>query len=282
MKNKNQIKLFNDYKIRADWDEEKEEWYFSVVDVVGVLSESKNPRRYWSDLKIKLKNEGSQLYENIVQLKMLSPDGKYYKTDVATTEQILRLIQSIPSSNAEPFKLWLANVGKEHLDEIADPQLAIERAISNYRKKGYSENWITQRLKTVEFRKELTAEWNRAGVKEGVEYAILTDEITKAWSGLTTKEYKQLKNIKKENLRDNMSDVELVLNMLAEVSTTQISKVENPEGFHESKIVAKRGGSVAHDARKSFEKQTGGSAITSRNAYEPELLDVQKSTKKKK
>jgi len=282
MKNKNQIRLFNDYKIRTDWDEDKEEWYFSVVDVVGVLSESNNPRRYWSDLKIKLKNEGSQLYENIVQLKMLSPDGKYYKTDVANTKQILRLIQSISSPNAEPFKLWLANVGKEHLDEIADPQLAIERAISNYRKKRYSENWITQRLKTVEFRKELTAEWNRAGVKEGVEYAILTDEITKVWSGMTTKEYKQLKNVKKENLRDNMSDVELVLNMLAEVSTTQISKTENPEGFHESKVVAKRGGSVAHDARKSFEKQTGVSAITSRNADEPELLDIQKSTKKKK
>ena len=282
MKNKNQIRLFNDYKIRTDWDEDKEEWYFSVVDVVGVLSESNNPRRYWSDLKTKLKNEGSQLYENIVRLKMLSPDGKYYKTDVANTKQILRLIQSISSPNAEPFKLWLANVGKEHLEEIADPQLAIERAISNYRKKGYSENWITQRLKTVEFRKELTAEWNRAGVKEGVEYAILTDEITKAWSGMTTKEYKQLKNVKKENLRDNMGDVELVLNMLAEVSTTQISKTENPEGFHESKVVAKRGGSVAHDARKSFEKQTGVSAITSRNADGHELLDIQKSTKKKK
>jgi hypothetical protein len=282
MENKNQIKLFNDYKIRTKWDENKEEWLFSVIDIVGVLSESKNPNRYWSDLKKKLTEESGQPYENIVRLKLKASDGKKRLTDTANTEEILRIIQSIPSPNAEPFKRWLAKIGKEHLDEIADPQLAIERAISNYREKGYSENWITQRLKTIEFRKELTAEWDRAGVKEGLEYAILTDEITKAWSGMTKKEYKQFKSVKKENLRDNMSDVELVLNMLAEVSTTQISKVENPEGFHESKKVATRGGSVANDARKSFEKQTGGFAITNRNADEPELLDIQKSAKKKK
>jgi prophage antirepressor-like protein len=274
MSNKNSIKLFKNREIRVVWDEDKEEWFFSVIDVVGVLSKSKNPNRYWSDLKIKLKKEGgSQSYENIVQLKMPSSDGKSYKTDVADTEQLLRIIQSIPSPNAEPFKLWLAKIGKERLDEIADPQIAIERAVSNYRKKGYSEEWITQRLKTIEFRKELTAEWNRAGVEEGLEYAILTDEITKAWSGMTTKEYKQFKSIKKENLRDNMSDVELVLNMLAEVSTTQISKSTNPEGFEESKKVSKKGGNVANVARKELEKESGESALTTNNAKNPKLLD---------
>jgi len=273
MSNKNTIKLFNDYKIRAVWDEKKEDWYFSVIDVVGVLSESKNPRNYWKVLKKRLKDEGSELVTNCNRLKMSAADGKMRLTDVADTKEILRIIQSIPSPNAEPFKIWLAKIGHERLDEIADPQIAIERAISNYRKKGYSEEWITQRLKTIEFRKELTAEWNRAGVEEGIEYAILTDEITKAWSGMTTNEYKTFKNIKKENLRDNMSDVELVLNMLAEVSTTQISKSTNPEGFEESKKVAKRGGNVANVAKKELEKESGESALTSNNAKNPKLLD---------
>ncbi|WP_224425183.1 BRO family protein [Methanobrevibacter sp. TMH8] len=221
MPNKNSIKLFEDREIRAVWDEDKEEWFFSVIDVVGVLSESKRPKKYWSDLKTKLKKEGSQASENIGRLKMHSSDGKMRLTDVADSEQILRIIQSIPSPNAEPFKRWLAEIGKERLDEIADPQLAIERAISNYRKKGYSEEWITQRLKTTEFRKDLTAEWNRSGVEEGLEYALLSDEISKAWSGMTTKEYKKFKDVRKENLRDNMSNIELVLNMLAEASTTE-------------------------------------------------------------
>lgn len=276
MTKENQIKLFNDNKIRTKWDEKKEEWLFSIIDVVGVLSESPHPRTYWSKLKTKLKNEGSELYQNWVQLKMPASDGKMRLTDVANTEQILRIIQSIPSPNAEPFKRWLAKIGKEHLDEIADPQLAIERAISNYRKKGYSEEWITQRLKTIEFRKELTAEWDRAGVEEGLEYAILTDEITKAWSGMTTNQYKQFKDIKKENLRDNMSDVELVLNMLAEVSTTQISKSTNPEGFEESKKIANEGGTVAGNARKDLETRTGESVLTRDNANNPKLLDKNK------
>ena len=273
MTKKNAIKIFNDYKIRTKWVDEEEEWYFSVIDVVGVLSESPHPRSYWSKLKTKLKNEGSELYRNLVQLKMPANDGKMRLTDVGDTKQILRLIQSIPSANAEPFKLWLAKIGHERLDEIADPQLAIERAISNYRKKGYSEEWITQRLKTIEFRKELTAEWNRSGVKEGLEYALLTDEISNAWSGMTTKEYKKFKNIKKENLRDNMSNIELVLNMLAEASTTEISKAENPDGFVESKSIAQRGGSIAGNARKDLEEETGKKVITKKNAKTPEQLD---------
>lgn len=233
MTEKNAIKLFENQKIRALWNEDEEDRYFSVIDVVGVLSESKNPRRYWSDLKRKLKLEGSQMYKKIVQLKMMSTDGKYYTTDAANTNQLLRIIQSVPSPKAEPFKLWLANVGKERLDEIADPELAMERAINTYRKKGYSEEWITQRIKALEIRKDLTAEWQRSGVEEGIEYAILTNEITKAWSGLDTKQYKKLKNLKKESLRDNMSNLELVLNMLAEASTTEISKNVNPDGFEE-------------------------------------------------
>ena len=273
MSSKNTIKLFNNYKIRTIWDEKKGDWYFSIIDVVGLLSESKDPRNYWKVLKKRLKDEGSELVTNCNRLKMPATDGKMRLTDVADTKEILRIIQSIPSPNAEPFKLWLAKIGHERLDEIADPQIAIERAISNYRKKGYSEEWITQRLKTIEFRKELTAEWNRAGVEEGIEYAMLTDEITKAWSGMTTNEYKTFKDIKKENLRDNMSDVELVLNMLAEVSTTQISRSTNPEGFEESKKVAKRGGNVANVAKKELEKESGESALTSNNAKNPKLLD---------
>ncbi len=273
MSNKNSIKLFNDNEIRAIWDEDKEEWFFSVIDVVGVLSESKNPSVYWRKLKQRLNEEGNETVTNCHALKMRARDGKMRLTDVADTEQILRIIQSIPSPNAEPFKRWLAKVGHERLNEIADPQLAIERAISNYRKKGYSEEWITQRLKTIEFRKELTAEWNRSGVEEGLEYSLLTDEISKAWSNMTTKEYKQFKNIKKENLRDNMSNIELVLNMLAEASTTEISKGVNPQGFDESKDVAQKGGNIAGDARKSLEKEVGRKVITKNNAKNPKLLD---------
>ena len=227
-------------------------------------------------MKIKLKKEsGIQVYENIVQLKMPSSDGKFYKTDVTNTKQILRIIQSISSPNAEPFKRWLAEIGKKHLDEIADPELIIDRAVKTYRAKGYSEKWINQRLKSIEIRKELTDEWKRSGVEEGIEYAILTDEITKAWAEMTTKEYKKFKNLKKESLRDNMSNLELVLNMLGEVSTTELSKIINPDGFCESETVAKRGGGVAKDAKDSFEKESGKSAITSKNAKKPELLDYE-------
>lgn len=264
---KNELKFFEDKKIRTAWNEEEEDWYFSVVDVISVLTDSENPRRYWSDLKRKIKSEGgNELYENIVQLKLMSSDGKSYKTDTANTKQLLRIIQSIPSPKAEPFKQWLAQVGSDRLNEIADPELAIQRAVDTYRRKGYSEAWINQRLKTIEMRKELTDEWNRAGVKDGVEYAILTNEISKAWSGMTAREYKTFKGLKKENLRDNMTNIELVLNMLAEVTTTEISKSENPKGFEQSKQIAKRGGTVAAQARKNFEEQTGQPAVTSDNA----------------
>ncbi len=241
--------LFEDKRIRTAWDEEKEEWFFSVVDVVAVLTDSENPRRYWSDLKRKLKAEGSdQLYENIVQLKMLSADGKRYATDVADTEQLLRIIQSIPSPKAEPFKLWLAQIGRERIEETIDPEQAIDRALETYLKKGYSPDWVHQRLLAIRIRNELTDEWQKRGVEKGREFAILTDEISRAWSGMTTRQYKKLKGLKKENLRDNMSDLELVLNMLAEASTRDISKKERPEGFDESRKVAHRGGSVARTA----------------------------------
>lgn len=269
---KNEIKLFNDKKIRTKWDSEIEDYYFSVIDVIAVLTESKNPRRYWSDLKRKVKKEGSQLYENIVQLEMKSKDGKYYKTDVANTKQLLRIIQSVPSPNAEPFKQWLAQVGKERLDEIASPEIAIERAINTYRKKGYSEEWITQRIRSIETRKELTAEWNRAGIKEGIEYAILTNDISKAWSGMTTQEYKKYKNLKKEDLRDNMTNLELILNMLAEATTTEISQVENPKGFEESRDVAKRGGNIAGNTRREIEETTGRKIVSKANAKDKKLL----------
>jgi len=260
------IKLFEEKTIRTHWDDEKEEWYFSVVDVIEVLTGSDNPRRYWSDLKRKLKAEGSQLYENIVQLKMQSSDGKYYSTDAASTEQLLRLIQSIPSPKAEPFKVWLARVGSDRIDETADPELAIDRALETYLKKGYSRNWVNQRLKSIEVRKELTDEWEKRGVKKGLDFAILTDEITQTWSGKTTKEYKQHKNLKKENLRDNMTNVELVLNMLAEVSTTDITREDEPETMNEHKSVARRGGSVAKAARLQYEEQTGKKAVSPLNA----------------
>ena len=273
MDEKYAIKLFEEYKIRTKWDPEIEDYYYSVIDVIAVLTESKNPRRYWSDLKRKLKKEGSQLYENIVQLKMKSTDDKFYKTDAANTKQLLRIVQSVPSPKAEPFKQWLAQMGKERLEEIADPEIAMQRAINTYREKGYSEEWITQRIRTIETRKELTAEWNRVGVNEGIEYSILTDDISKAWSGMSTKEYKQYKGLKKEGLRDNMTNLELILNMLAEASTTEISKVENPDGFEESRDVAKRGGNIAGNARQELEEVTGKSVISKKNSKNPELLD---------
>ena len=263
------IQLFEDKKIRTAWNETEEEWYFSVVDVIEVLTDSNEPRRYWSDLKRKLNKEGasSHLYENIVQLKMKShKDGKSYKTDVANTEQLLRIIQSIPSPKAEPFKMWLAEVGRDRIEETIDPELTIERALETYLKKGYSREWINQRLQAIQVRKELTDEWDTHGVKKGIEYAILTDEITKAWSGMTTRQYKNLKGLKKENLRDNMSTLELVLNMLAEATTTEISKEQDPQTFAENKNIAREGGEVAGNARKDIEKRTGRPVITSRNA----------------
>lgn len=262
------LKLYEDSRIRALWNEEEEEWYFSVVDVVAVLTESSNPRRYWSDLKRKLQEEGSQLYEKIVQLKMKSEDGKYYKTDVATTSQVLRIVQSVPSPKAEPFKLWLAQVGAERIEETVDPEQGIDRALETYLKKGYSPEWVNQRLQAISVRKELTDEWLERGMSKGSEFAILTDEISKAWSGMSTRQYKNHKGLTKENLRDNMSTLELVLNMLAEATTTELSKTEEPETFEENKRVAQRGGSVAGNARKDIEAQTGKPVITSKNAHD--------------
>jgi len=263
---KNKIKLFEEKQVRTVWDEENEKWWFSVVDVIAVLTDSDNPRRYWSDLKRKLKAEGSQLYENIVQLKMLSSDGKSYNTDVADTEQVLRLIQSIPSKKAEPFKLWLAKVGNERIDETIDPELSIDRAIQNYRRMGYSENWINQRVKSIEVRKALTDEWDKSGVQQGKEYAALTDLMSKTWSGMNTREYKQHKGLKKENLRDNMTNTELVLNMLAEVAATDISIVRQPSGFDESAAVAEEGAKASKAAREQIERSTGKTVVSRLNA----------------
>ena len=260
------LQKFEDQPIRTVWDEEGEEWYFSIVDVCQVLSSTDNPRRYWSDLKRKLKAEGSELYEKIVQLKMKASDGKQRLTDVATTEQILRIIQSIPSPKAEPFKLWLAQVGRERIEETIDPEQAIDRALETYFKKGYSPDWVHQRLLSIRVRKELTDEWQTHGVEQGREYAILTDEITRAWSGMNTRQYKRLKGLKKENLRDNMSTLELTLNMLAEATTTELTKTRNPQGLAENQSIARRGGRVAGDARKAIEKESGRSVITSENA----------------
>ena len=265
MKKLHKIAIFEGRKIRRHWDEEKELWYFSVVDIIQTLTGSTIHRRYWSDLKIKLNSEGSQLYEKIVQLKMESADGKYYLTDAADTETMLRLIQSVPSPNAEPLKLWLARVGYERLEEMADPELAINRALKTYLKKGYSPDWVNQRLKSIEIRKALTDEWEKRGAKEGLEFAILTDEISRAWSGLTTKEYKNLKSLKKESLRDNMTNLELVLNMLAETATTEISQNEQPDTFQQNKSIAKRGGGVAGVARKETEKEIGRSVVSKSN-----------------
>ena len=266
MKSSEAIKIFEDKKVRTLWDEDKQIWYISIVDVVEILTESPRPRKYWSDLKKKLEIEGSELSEKIGQLKMKSSDGKYYKTDVADTEQLFRLIQSIPSPKAEPFKLWLAKVAKERLDEMSDPELSIDRALKQYLELGYSQNWINQRLKSIEIRKDLTDEWQRVGVKQGSEFATLTDIITKTWADKTTKEYKILKGLKKENLRDNMTNTEPILNMLAEASTKDISEAINPSNFEESKLVAKQGGNVAKVARAELEAQTGKKVVTNKNA----------------
>ena len=266
MTKENAIKLIQDQRVRVHWDNDQEKWYFSIIDVIGVLTGSERPRKYWSDLKSKLKSEGSEVSEKIGQLKMKSPDGKKRMTDVADTEQLLRLIQSIPSPKAEPFKTWLAKVGYERIEETEDPELAFDRAMETYLKKGYSVNWINQRLKSIEVRKELTDEWNLHGIKKGIEYAILTDEITKAWSGMTTREYKDFKDLKKENLRDNMTNLELVFNMLAEASTTEISKEKQPKTLNENKQVARKGGKVANAARKQLEKTTRKKVISPLNA----------------
>lgn len=261
------IQLFEDKRIRTAWDEEKEEWFFSIVDVVGVLTDSPNPNNYWKVLKKRLKDEGNESVTNCNRLKLKSPkDGKRYLTDVADTEQLLRIIQSIPSPKAEPFKMWLSQVGRERIEETIDPELTIERALETYHRKGYSREWINQRLQTIQVRKELTDEWDARGVQQGIEYAILTDEISRAWSGMTTRQYKRLKGLKKENLRDNMSTLELVLNMLAEATTTEISKQKGPETFAENIEIARAGGKVAGDARKAVETQTGVPVITSQNA----------------
>jgi prophage antirepressor-like protein len=260
------IKLFEEKKVRTIWNEENEEWYFSVVDVVEVLTDSPRPRKYWNALKTKLKAEGSELSHILGQLKLQSEDGKMRLTDVANEEQLFRLIQSIPSPKAEPFKQWLAYVGKERLNQLQDPELSIEQAMLDYKRLGYSDNWINQRLKSIEIRKELTDEWKSRGVQEGVEFAVLTDIITKTWSNKTTKEYKSFKGLKKENLRDNMTNTELVLNMLAELSTKNISEASNPETFDEHAQVAVQGGEIARNARQELELKTGKSAISSLNA----------------
>ncbi|MFN8430732.1 MAG: Bro-N domain-containing protein [Spirosomataceae bacterium] len=266
MKKQNEIKVFEDKQVRSVWDAEQEKWYISVIDVIEVLTDSPRPRKYWNALKTKLKAEGSELSHKLGQLKMQSADGKFYLTDVADTEQLFRLIQSIPSPKAEPFKQWLAQVAAERLDEMQDPELSIDRALEQYMKLGYSENWINQRLKSIEIRKELTDEWKKRGLKEGVQFATLTDIITKAWSDKTTKEYKILKGLKKENLRDNMTNTELILSMLAEASTKDISAATNPKDFEESKKVAKQGGNVAKVARKELEAKTGKNVVSSLNA----------------
>lgn len=266
MKKTHSIVLFNQKQIRRFYDEEKELWYFSIIDIVEILTDSSIPRRYWSDLKGRLKNEGSEVYEKIVQLKMTAPDGKQRETDCFSTEDLLRVIQSIPSPKAEPFKLWLAKVGYERIEETEDPELAFDRAMKTYLQKGYSKEWVNQRLKSIEVRKELTDEWQERGMKEGLEYAILTNEITKAWAERTVKDYKKLKGLKKENLRDNMTNLELVLNMLAEVSTAEISKKKKPKGLENNKQIAKEGGFAAKKARLEIEKQTGESVITSKSS----------------
>ena len=279
MKKSNSIVLFNQKQVRRFYDEEKEAWYFSIIDVVEILTDSSMPRRYWSDLKSKLKNEGSEVYEKIVQLKMVAPDGKERKTDCFSTKNLLRVIQSVSSPKAEPFKLWLAKVGYERIEETEDPERAFDRAIKTYLKKGYSKEWINQRLKSIEVRKELTDEWQERGMQEGLEYAILTDEITRAWADRSVKNYKKLKGLKKENLRDNMTNLELVLTMLAEASTTEISKKKKPKGLENNKQVARKGGFAAKKARLEIEKQTGESIISTKSSnmlrtkHKPNLPD---------
>jgi len=277
------IKIFEDKKIRTQWDAEKEEWYFSVVDVVNILTDNNNyqlARNYWKVLKNRLNKEGSELVTKCNRLKLVAEDGKLRETDVLDTKGILRLVQSIPSKKAEPFKMWLAQVGSERLDEIADPEKAIRRGADFYRAKGYSEGWINQRLQTIEMRKKLTDEWQEHGITKEKDYAILTNEMTKAWSGMTVQEYKKLKDLKKENLRDNMTDIELVLNMLAEVTTTALSQKEQPETFNENKKVARRGGLVANTAKLEYEKELGQKVISPLNATNKPLLEIKKNNKK--
>lgn len=275
----NAIQLFEDRKVRTAWDAEQEKWYVSIIDVIEVLTDSDRPRKYWSDLKSKLIKEGSEVSDKIGQLKMQAPDGKMRLTDVADTEQLFRLIQSIPSPKAEPFKLWLAQIAAERLDELQDPEISIDRALNQYMQLGYSESWINQRLKSIEIRKELTDEWKSRGIKEGQQFAVLTDIITQSWSGKTTKEYKILKGLKKENLRDNMTNTELILNMLAEASTKDISKAVSPETFEDNVSVAKQGGNVANVARKELEAKTGQKVVSNTNAKL--LLDAKKPNFKK-
>ena len=277
MTQKHKIQLFEEKRVRTVWDDEQEEWYFSIVDVCAVLTESGNPQTYWRVLKNRLKKEGNETVTNCNALKMRADDGKMRLTDVANTEQIFRLIQSIPSKKAEPFKLWMASVAKQRLDQIADPELSIEQAINDWRRKGYSENWINNRVKSIEVRKALTDEWDRAGVQKGQQYASLTDIITREWSGKTTRQYKQFKGLKKESLRDNMTNTELILNMLAESATTDLSREQNPKGYGQSMTIARKGGSVAKVARKKLESQLGHSVISPTKAadYLPPVGDVQ-------
>ncbi len=277
-----EIKLFENHQIRSIWNEEKEEWFFSIIDIVAALTESANPRRYWSDLKRKMQLEegANEVYEKIVQLKLKAPDGKMRETDVIDTQGIFRIIQSIPSPKAEPFKMWLAEVGKERIDEIIDPELTIDRALQTYLKKGYSREWINQRLQAIQVRKELTDTWQDHGIQQGREFAILTNEITNAWSGMSTREYKTFKGLKKENLRDNMSTTELVLNMLAEAATKDITQIAHPQGLEENRTVAQRGGNVAKIARESLEKETGQPVITQQNAIDFAQLIKHIATKK--
>jgi hypothetical protein len=280
MSKKNEIILFEQNQVRSIWDNEKEKWYISIIDVIAVLTESVDANAYWRKLKQRLKEEGNETVTNCHGLKMLAPDGKMRLTDVADTEQIFRLIQSIPSPKAEPFKLWLAEVGSQRIDEMQDPELSIDRALEQYMKLGYSEKWINQRLKSIEIRKELTDEWKKRGLKEGVQFAILTDIITKAWSDKSTKEYKMLKGLKKENLRDNMTNTELILSMLAEASTKDISEATKPQTFEASKKVAKQGGNVAKVALKELESKSGKKVVSSLNAKN--LLGIQEAQPKKK
>lgn len=279
MNKENAINLFQEKKVRVQWDDENEKWYFSIVDVIAVLSESINPQAYWRKLKERLLKEGNQTVTECHGLKMLAKDGKMRLTDTADTEQLLRLIQSIPSPKAEPFKLWLAKVGYERIEETEDPEKAFDRAMQTYLKKGYSKEWINQRLKSIEVRKDLTDEWYNRGIKEGLEFAILTDEITKAWAGLNIKQYKKYKNLKKENLRDNMTNLELVLNMLAEATTTEISKKKKPKDFVESKIIAEEGGTIAGNARKEIEQKIGGKVVSSKNAKQLQNKNIEQIEK---
>ncbi|CAN5716837.1 BRO family protein [soil metagenome] len=282
MEKHNEIKIFEEKKVRTLWDEDNEKWYFSIIDVIEILTGSPRPRKYWNALKTKLKAEGSQLSHTLGQLKLAAEDGKLRMTDVADTEQLFRLIQSIPSPKAEPFKLWLAKTASERLDEMQDPELSIDRALQQYLNLGYSENWINQRLKSIEIRKELTDEWKKRGLKEGVQFATLTDIITKAWSDKTTKEYKMLKGLKKENLRDNMTNTELILTMLAEASTKDISTATNPATFEDNKKVAMQGGTVAKVALKELEARTGKKVVTAINAKSNQQLKLENPKNKKK